>query len=212
MLINTALGVASVPQDYLNVPQSELERDIHSTGFYKNKAKNAQEAHEAIRPTSALRTPSSIAKYLDDDARRLYELVWKRTVASQMVPATMNTVSVELAAGSEHSFRASGTTIIDPGFLAVYEEGKDAKTTEDEDEGRKLPLMLSILWFSVFAALSGFSTSYAMLFALRVLPRDTPQPAERFDVRVYGFSRTMQRVSPAIWGRSTMGFSGCPLR
>lgn len=82
-----------------------------------------------------------MAKYLDDDARRLYELVWKRTVASQMVPATMNTVSVELAAGSEHSFRASGTTIIDPGFLAVYEEGKDAKTAEDEDEGRKLPPM-----------------------------------------------------------------------
>lgn len=108
---------------------------------YKSKSKNAQEAHEAIRPTSALRTPASVAKYLDDDARRLYELVWKRTVASQMVPATMNTVSVELAAGSEHSFRASGTTIIDPGFLAVYEEGKDAKTAEDEDEGRKLPPM-----------------------------------------------------------------------
>jgi DNA topoisomerase-1 len=108
---------------------------------YKSKSKNAQEAHEAIRPTSALRTPASIAKYLDDDARRLYELIWKRTVASQMVPATMNTVSVELAAGSEHSFRASGTTVIDPGFLAVYEEGKDAKTAEDEDEGRKLPPM-----------------------------------------------------------------------
>lgn len=108
---------------------------------YKSKSKNAQEAHEAIRPTSALRTPASVAKYLDDDARRLYELVWKRTVASQMVPATMNTVSVELAAGSEHSFRASGTTIIDPGFLAVYEEGKDARTAEDEDEGRKLPPM-----------------------------------------------------------------------
>ena len=108
---------------------------------YKSKSKNAQEAHEAIRPTSALRTPASVAKYLDDDARRLYELVWKRTVASQMVPATMNTVSVELAAGSEHGFRASGTTVIDPGFLAVYEEGKDAKAAEDEDEGRKLPPM-----------------------------------------------------------------------
>src|SRR5688572_4561695 len=108
---------------------------------YKSKSKNAQEAHEAIRPTSALRTPASVAKYLDDDARRLYELVWKRTVASQMVPATMNTVSVELAAGSEHSFRASGTTVVDPGFLAVYEEGKDTKSAEDEDEGRKLPAM-----------------------------------------------------------------------
>ena len=108
---------------------------------YKTKSKNAQEAHEAIRPTSALRTPASVAKFLGDDERRLYELVWKRAVASQMTPAILNTVSVELAAGSEHSFRASGTTVLDPGFLAVYEEGKDTKTSEDEDEGRKLPPM-----------------------------------------------------------------------
>ncbi|ALN78519.1 DNA topoisomerase I [Lysobacter antibioticus] len=108
---------------------------------YQTKSKNAQEAHEAIRPTSALRTPSQVSRFLDDDGRRLYELIWKRAVASQMVPATLNTVSVDLAAGSEHSFRASGTTVIDPGFLAVYEEGKDAKAAEDEDEGRKLPLM-----------------------------------------------------------------------
>jgi DNA topoisomerase-1 len=108
---------------------------------YKAKSKNAQEAHEAIRPTSALRTPASVAKYLDDDGRRLYELIWKRAVASQMVPAILNTVTVELACGSEHAFRASGTTIIDPGFLAVYEEGKDAKAAEDEDEGVKLPRM-----------------------------------------------------------------------
>ena len=67
--------------------------------------------------------------YLTDDERRLYELIWKRAVASQMVPATLNTVSVDLAAGSEHSFRASGTTVVDPGFLAVYEEGKDSKSS-----------------------------------------------------------------------------------
>jgi DNA topoisomerase-1 len=109
--------------------------------FYKTKSKNAQEAHEAIRPTSALRTPASVARFLADDERRLYELVWKRAVASQMVPATMNTVTVELAAGNQHSFRASGTTVIDPGFLAVYEEGKDVRTSEDDDEGRKLPPM-----------------------------------------------------------------------
>ncbi|MEH6421106.1 DNA topoisomerase I [Pseudomonas sp. CGJS7] len=108
---------------------------------YQTKSKNAQEAHEAIRPTAALRTPAQMSRFLDDDARRLYELIWKRAVASQMVPATLNTVSVDLAAGSEHNFRASGTTVIDPGFLAVYEEGKDAKAAEDEDEGRKLPLM-----------------------------------------------------------------------
>lgn len=109
--------------------------------FYQTKSKNAQEAHEAVRPTSALRTPSKVSRFLSDDERRLYELIWKRAVASQMVPATLNTVSVDLAAGSEHAFRASGTTVIDPGFLAVYEEGKDLKTAEDEDEGRKLPAM-----------------------------------------------------------------------
>jgi len=108
---------------------------------YQTKSKNAQEAHEAVRPTSALRTPAQVSRFLDDDGRRLYELIWKRAVASQMVPATLNTVSVDLAAGSEHSFRVSGTTVVDPGFLAVYEEGKDAKNADEDDEGRKLPAM-----------------------------------------------------------------------
>lgn len=108
---------------------------------YVTKSKNAQEAHEAVRPTSALRTPAQVARYLSDDERKLYDLIWKRAVACQMVPATLNTVSVDLAAGSQHSFRASGTTVVDPGFLAVYEEGKDQKNAEDDDEGRKLPTM-----------------------------------------------------------------------
>ncbi len=109
---------------------------------YKTKSKNAQEAHEAVRPTSALRTPASVARFLADDERRLYELVWKRAVASQMVPATLNTVTVELACGQAHAFRASGTTVVDPGFLAVYEEGRDTAPSADEnDEGRKLPAM-----------------------------------------------------------------------
>ena len=109
--------------------------------FYQTKSKNAQEAHEAVRPTSALRTPAHVGRYLSDDERRLYELIWKRAVACQMVPATLNTVSVDLAAGGEHIFRASGTTVVFPGFLAVYEEGKDQKNAEDDDEGRKLPPM-----------------------------------------------------------------------
>jgi DNA topoisomerase-1 len=108
---------------------------------YTTKSKNAQEAHEAVRPTSALRTPAQVARFLSDDERRLYELVWKRAVASQMVPATLNTVSVDLAAGSAHTFRASGTTVVDPGFLAVYEEGRDQKGSDDDDEGRKLPAL-----------------------------------------------------------------------
>jgi DNA topoisomerase I len=104
---------------------------------YKSKSKNAQEAHEAVRPTSAMRTPRSIASYLNDDQRRLYELIWKRTVACQMLHATLNTVSVEFPVGNS-AFRASGTTVVDPGFLAVYEEGRDQKN-EDDDENRRLP-------------------------------------------------------------------------
>ncbi len=108
---------------------------------YQSKSKNAQEAHEAIRPSSALRAPDSVARFLDPDQAKLYELIWKRTVASQMAPALLNTVSVDLAAGAEHMFRVSGTTVIEPGFLAVYEEGKDARTEEDDEEGRRLPAM-----------------------------------------------------------------------
>ena len=105
---------------------------------YKSKSKNAQEAHEAIRPTSAMRRPSDVAGFLNDDQRRLYELIWKRTVACQMIHATLNTVSVEFPLG-DSAFRATGTTVVDPGFLAVYEEGRDQKTAEDDDEGRRLP-------------------------------------------------------------------------
>jgi DNA topoisomerase-1 len=111
----------------------------HNT--YKTRSKNAQEAHEAIRPTSALRTPESVASYLNADQARLYELVWKRTVACQMAPAILNTVSVDLAAGKDHAFRATGTTVVEPGFLAVYEEGKDTRGDDDDDEGRRLPAL-----------------------------------------------------------------------
>jgi DNA topoisomerase I len=137
----------SLSQDAVAEMRDLIARDFGTRAVpdqpnvYKTKSANAQEAHEAVRPSSALRTPAQVARYLEDDARRLYELIWKRAIASQMVPATLNTVSVDLAAGSEHSFRVSGTTVIDPGFLAVYEEGKDTKGAEEEDEGRKLPAM-----------------------------------------------------------------------
>ena len=137
----------SLSMDALGELRDVIARDFGTKAlpdkpnFYQTKSKNAQEAHEAVRPTSALRTPAKVARFLSDDERRLYELIWKRTVACQMVPATLNTVSVDLAAGGEHSFRASGTTVVDPGFLAVYEEGKDQKSADDDDEGRKLPAM-----------------------------------------------------------------------
>ncbi len=137
----------SLSQDALGEIRDVIARDFGTASLpdqpntYQTKSKNAQEAHEAVRPSSALRTPTQVARFLSDDERRLYELIWKRAVASQMIPATLNTVSVDLAAGSAHNFRASGTTVIVPGFLAVYEEGKDSKGKEDEDEGRKLPQM-----------------------------------------------------------------------
>jgi len=137
----------SLSQDALAEIRDVIARDYGISSLpdkpntYTTKSKNAQEAHEAVRPTSALRTPAQVGKYLTDDERKLYELIWKRAVACQMIPATLNTVSVDLSAGSEHVFRASGTTVVVPGFLAVYEEGKDNKSAEDEDEGRKLPLM-----------------------------------------------------------------------
>ncbi|MCR6494962.1 DNA topoisomerase I [Thermomonas sp. S9] len=137
----------NLSQDALAEIRDVIARDYGTAAlpdkpnFYQTKSKNAQEAHEAIRPTSALRTPAQVARYLGEDERKLYELIWKRAVASQMIPATLNTVTVELAAGSQHAFRASGTTVVVPGFLAVYEEGKDGKGKDDEDEGRKLPLM-----------------------------------------------------------------------
>ena len=109
--------------------------------FYRNKSKNAQEAHEAIRPTSAKLRPREVAAFLSDEQRKLYELIWKRTAACQMQHATLNTVSVDLDPGMDSMFRASGTTVVDAGFLAVYEEGRDQKSAEEDDDGRKLPAM-----------------------------------------------------------------------
>ncbi|HET7930990.1 MAG TPA: DNA topoisomerase, partial [Rhodanobacteraceae bacterium] len=123
-----------------------IEREFGKQGLpehamvYKTKSKNAQEAHEAVRPTSALRTPRSVAAYLTPDQLKLYELIWKRAVACQMKAATLNTVAVEFPCGGDAAFRATGTTVVDPGFLAVYEEGRDAKSEEDE-EARKLPAL-----------------------------------------------------------------------
>ncbi len=107
---------------------------------YKTKSKNAQEAHEAIRPTSTLRTPQSLANSLEHDQLRLYDLIWKRTVACQMIHATIDTVAADLAAGGASMFRANGSTIRHPGFLAVYEEGKDDQKPDDKEDKRLPPL------------------------------------------------------------------------
>jgi DNA topoisomerase I len=116
---------------------------------YKTKSKNAQEAHEAIRPTSAYQLPSQVKQYLNPDQYKLYDLIWKRTVASQMLHATINMVGVDLMCGDEKNiFRATGSTIASPGFMAVYLEGKDdSKDSDDQErflpsleEGRPVPL------------------------------------------------------------------------
>ena len=106
---------------------------------YKTKSKNAQEAHEAIRPTSVRRTPDSLRSSLDKDQLRLYELIWKRTVACQMKHATINTVAVQAECGKDNSFRATGSVVVDPGFLAVYEEGVDDSKPPADDRDRRLP-------------------------------------------------------------------------
>lgn len=106
---------------------------------YKTKAKNAQEAHEAIRPTSAGRDPDSIKKSLTTEQFKLYSLIWKRTIASQMIHATIDTVAADLQAGEGNLFRANGSTIVDAGFMAVYMEGVDDQAEEDDE--KLLPAM-----------------------------------------------------------------------
>lgn len=101
---------------------------------YRTNAMNAQEAHEAVRPTSVLRTPEDMKVYLSVDQLKLYTLIWQRTLASQMVHATLNTVAADLACGKGNTFRANGSTVVNPGFMSVYLEGRDdSKADKDEN-------------------------------------------------------------------------------
>jgi DNA topoisomerase I len=109
--------------------------------LYKTKAKNAQEAHEAIRPTSILREPAEIRTFLTVEQFKLYELIWKRTLACQMANALIDQVSVGLSAGEGNLFRATGSTVVAPGFMRVYLEGRDDASGGDDDEDNALPAM-----------------------------------------------------------------------
>ena len=123
-LIETKYGASYVPA---------------SPRIYTSKAKNAQEAHEAIRPTDLFRTPQDVAAYLDKDQLGLYELIWKRTVASQMESAVLDQVTVDIASGDKTvQLRATGSVVKFNGFLALYDEGQDDKN-EDEESGTILP-------------------------------------------------------------------------
>ena len=104
--------------------------------IYKSKAKNAQEAHEAIRPTSMMRRPTEMARYLEEDERRLYELIWKRTIASQMASAQIERTSVTITSGDgQTELRASGSVIQFEGFLKLYQEGFDDRNAEAGEKG-----------------------------------------------------------------------------
>ena len=143
---STTLAAEAVTEIRKYIASAFGARNVpRSPRVYRTRARNAQEAHEAIRPTSVERTPESLAKVLPKDQARLYELVWKRTVACQMLHATIDTVAVEFTCGArprpdapvpDDLLRATGSSVADPGFLAVYEEGRDDKAAEKE---RRLP-------------------------------------------------------------------------
>lgn len=108
---------------------------------YKTKSKNAQEAHEAIRPTSAARHPDEMKSHLSADQHKLYALVWKRTVACQMIHATLNTVAVDMSCGTpENLFRANGSVLANPGYRTVYQEGLDDPQSDDGEDKMLPPL------------------------------------------------------------------------
>jgi len=112
-----------------------------SPRMYKSVVKNAQEAHEAIRPTDLTRLPAQLAKYLEPDALQLYTLIWQRTIACQMESAVLDQVSVDIEGNQPgHSFRASGSTIVFDGYLKVYQEGREDNASEDDKHTRLPPV------------------------------------------------------------------------
>ncbi|MDT5272004.1 MAG: topoisomerase [Acidobacteriota bacterium] len=132
---DTALAEA---RDFISTQYGDVylpEKAIH----YRSK-KDAQDAHEAIRPTDVTRTPESVASFLDRDELKLYRLIWQRFVASQMNPAVFDQTTIDIGAG-RFLFRATGSVLKFDGFLKVYEEGRDEKVEDDEEAARKLPLV-----------------------------------------------------------------------
>src|SRR5262249_24437119 len=121
---------------------------------YKAKAKNAQEAHEAMRPTDVRRKPDDVTPYLERDQARLYDLIWRRAVASQMASAELEQTTAEIEVpgkdGKTYGLRATGSVVTFDGFLRLYEEGRDdrpakngkaeeAEAADDDDDSRRLP-------------------------------------------------------------------------
>jgi len=135
----------TIAQEALNATRGVIESRYgdkylpDSPRVYKTKAKNAQEAHEAIRPTDPMRTPNEVSHALDADEKKLYELIWRRTIASQMESAVAERTTVTIMnADQSAELRATGTIIQFDGFLSVYQEGKDDEGDEDET---RLPMI-----------------------------------------------------------------------
>lgn len=133
----------SIAQEALNATRAVIENRYgekylpNAPRIYKTKAKNAQEAHEAVRPTDPMRRPADVAGVLDVDEKKLYELIWRRTVASQMESAQMERTTVTIHnADNTAELRATGTVVLFDGFLSVYQEGKD---DEKDDKEALLP-------------------------------------------------------------------------
>ncbi|HAU1191116.1 TPA: type I DNA topoisomerase [Legionella pneumophila] len=131
--VNLAKEAIDEIRDYIT-HRYKADNCPSSPRIYKTKSKNAQEAHEAIRPTSIKRTPEMVQGSLTSDQFKLYNLIWKRTVASQMADAILDTVSVDFSCGKGNIFRANGSTVAFPGFLSVYEEGRDDSKDEDNED------------------------------------------------------------------------------
>ena len=119
--------------------------------FYKTKSKNAQEAHEAIRPTVAGLIPDNIKNALTPDQYKLYNLIWKRTIACQMIHATIDQVAIDFSCGEENRFRANGSTITIPGFMQVYLEGVDDSKAAQDDGEKLLPALTEGEWVDLIA-------------------------------------------------------------
>ncbi len=130
--------------------RAQIEKDFgkkylpDSPRMYKSKAKNAQEAHEAIRPTDLSRTPNAVRKYLDEKQFALYDLIWKRTIACQMENAILDQVSADISDGTDDVvLRANGSTIAFDGFLTLYKEDndepEDTAATDENEDNRRLP-------------------------------------------------------------------------
>jgi DNA topoisomerase-1 len=136
-IANEALGAA---RDYIERSYGKPYLPT-SPRIFKNKSKNAQEAHEAIRPTEISRRPEDVREYLDEAQFKLYELIWKRTVASQMESALFDQVTVEMASPDKQIIlRATGSTMTFDGFLKLYQEGVDEDSDKDEED-RLLPIL-----------------------------------------------------------------------